>query len=126
MIRLVLLLSVSTGAVIYIDRYTLDVNRKVGNWSTSFIHNENRNAIVNVTIGINKPLTKLLIYAKINMAENEHDREFKREFLRTVFDFEKISTGSRLNFIIAAFVENLKKFMDFQLRFPFQPVSGLY
>lgn len=127
MIRIAFILSLVPtcvlGAVIYIDRFTLDCNKQLGNWSTEFTHNENRNAIVNVTIRITKPLTKMLVYFKVNMAENDQDREFKREFLRTVFNGEKTAIGAKKNFLVAAFVENLKRFMQFEVRFPFQPVS---
>lgn len=126
MIRLVSILSLFTGAlsaVIYIDRFSLDSNGKVSNFSTSFTHNEKRNAVVNLTIQFSKPLTKLLVYVKVNLAENEHDREYKRQFLRTFFDVEKTFKGAQQNFIMAAFVENLKKFKDFEVRFPLEPVS---
>lgn len=126
MIRTVFFLSVLSsvlGAVIFIDRFTLDCNKQFNNWSTSFTHNENKNAVVNLTIDFYKPLAKLMIYVKVNMALNEKDRECKWEFLRTVFNAEKVSAGMQRNFLVGAFVENLKKFMDFEFRFPLQPVS---
>lgn len=127
MIRLAILLSISTyvlSGVIFIDRFTLDWNKELGNWSTEFTHNEKRNAIVNLTFHLYKPMTKILIYFKMNCAENEHDWEFKREFIRTVVDGEKVAKGGRMNFFVAALVENLKRFMDFEMRFPFRPVSA--
>lgn len=111
------------SAVIYIDRFTLDSNAKYSNWSNTFTHDKNRNAIVNLSMQISKPLAKMMIYAKINLAENEHDIEFKREFLRTVFDVENMYKGSRKNFLAAAFMYSLKKFLDFEVKFPFEPVS---
>lgn len=128
MIRLVILLltlNIVFSSVIYIDRSTVDSNTKYSNWSTAFTHDENQNAIVNVTMQISKPLAKLLVYVKVGLAENEHDRECKREFLRTVFDVEKVCTSSRMNFLVAAFLENLKRFFDFEMIFPLVPVSGV-
>lgn len=129
MIRLAILLSVpifTLSAVISINRYTLDWNQQIGNWSTEFTHNEIRNAVVNLTINIYKPLAKLLIYVKVNLAENEHDREFRREFLRTVVDVQKAYKGAQMNFLVAAFVKNLIRFMQFEIQFPLQPVSKLF
>lgn len=125
MARLVFFLCAIPGAlsaVIYIDRFTLDCNQKIGNWSTAFTHDERRNAIVNVTIEIFKPMSKMLVYARINLAENEHDRNYKRDFLRTVFDIKKTLKGSQ-NFLVSAFMANLRTFMDFEVQFPLQPVS---
>lgn len=126
MIRLVFLFSVllsAQSAVIYIDHHTLDWNRQLCNWSTSYTHNEKRNAIVNLTMQIPAPLTKFLVYLKVNLSQNKDDRSFKMEFMRTVFDGEKVASGAKKNFLVAAFVENPKKFMDFEIKFPLQPVS---
>lgn len=126
MFRLVYLsfvLPIALGAVIYIDRFTLDSNKKASNFSVSYTHNKNRNAIVNLTIEILKPLTKLMIYVKVNLAENEHDREYRWEFLRTVVDVDKLFKGAQMNPLVAAYMENMKQFLNFEIQFPFQPVS---
>lgn len=67
----------------------------------------------------------MLVYVKINVEENKDDRDYKKEFLRTVVDVEKLSKGGQLNFLVAGYMENVKKFLDFEIRFPFQPV-GVY
>lgn len=125
MIRLVILLTTVNCVLstsVYIDRSTLDWNKQFGNWSTTFTHDAKRNCIVNLTFDLYKPVLKFLLYVKVNLAEHEHDREYKREFLRTVFDFEKALNESQKNFIVLAFMKNVKKFTDFDLRFPLQPV----
>lgn len=126
MTRLVFLLVFSTSvlsAVIYIDRVTRDSNKKVANFSVTFAHNDKRNAIVNLTIEIYKPLIKMMVYVKINVPENKDDRECKRQFLRTVVDVEKLSNGVQQNFLVAGYMENVKRFLDFEIQFPFRPVG---
>lgn len=126
MIRLVILLSVISSissAVINIDRYTLDCNKQFNNWSTTYTHNERRNAVVNLTIDLSQPLTRMLVYVKVNLAQNEHDHEYKWEFLRTAFSVDKMYKEPSKNFLVAAFIENLKKFMQFEAKFPLKPVS---
>lgn len=126
MIRLAILLFVTTNvlsAVIYIDRFTVDSNRKVCNWSTSYTYDEKRNSIVNLSVQISKPLARVLIYARVNLAENEHDREYRREFIRTVVDAEKAYKGAQQNFLVSSYMKNMKRYMDFEVEFPLQPVS---
>lgn len=126
MMRLLLILFLCSNvlsAVIYIDRYTLDWNKKFGNWSTEFTHNEKRNAVVNLTFEMYKTMTKQLVYVKVNLAENEHDRECKRELVRTVVDPEKAFKGAQKNFFVAGFMANLNRFMDFDVIYPYQPVN---
>lgn len=126
MIRLVILLFIlasALSAVIYVNRFTVESNKKVCNISTSFTHDEKRNSIINLTIQINKTLIKCLIYAKVNLAENDDDRECKREFIRTVVDAEKAYKGAQMNFLIASYMANMKRYMDFDVDFPLQPVG---
>lgn len=124
MIRHVIFLFFLTSvlsAIICFDRVTVESNKKFSNFSISLSQNEKRSAIVNVTIDLYKPLKKMLVYVKIS--ENKHDHQFKREFRRTVVDVEKLSKGRQLNFLVAAYMENVQKFLDFELRFPLQPVG---
>lgn len=129
MIRLVILLNFlhcALSAVVYIDRSSLDFNKNVGNWSTEFTHNEKHNCIVNLTMNSYKRILKMLVYMRVNFAENEDDHEFKRQFLRTVFDAEKGLKEAQKNFIVLSFMKNFKKYADFDFNFPFHPVSFEY
>lgn len=83
-----------TSAVIYIDRSTLDFNKKIANLTTTYTHNEKGNSITNLTILTFKTITKMLLYVHVKLAEDENDREFKRSLLRTVVDVEKLNRGA--------------------------------
>lgn len=126
MIRLLILLSISSyvlSVIISIDRYTLDFNKQFTNWSTSFTHNEHRNAVVNLTLETYQPMTKLLIYVKCNLAQNKNDQEFKWQFFKTIYNAEKVANEAQTNFLVGAFVQNVRKFTDFKLQFPLKAVS---
>lgn len=114
-----------TQTAIFIERSSLDFDENIGNMSTTFYHNERQNSITNLTIVMYKPITKVLIYVTLRFAENENDRDYKREFLRTVFDVEKWYKGAQINFLIKAFMENLRRFMDFEIKLPFKPVDHM-
>lgn len=124
MIRLAILLTIMS-ALIYIDRFALDSNIEVSSFLTEFALDEKCNAIVNLTMHLNKTLTKALLYVKVNLAENEHDRDCKRKLVRTVFNTEKLYDVSQMNPFAVGSIENLRRFLDFDIRFPLQPV-GVY
>lgn len=107
----------------YIDHSTLDFNKQIGNATVNYFHNDKGNSITNVTIISFKTVTKILMYLKVKLAEDENDWECKREFVRTVVDVEKAVKGAQANFLIAAFMENLQRFTDFEVKLPFQPVN---
>lgn len=122
--RLVILVSFSfASAIMYIDHSTLDFNKQIGNATINYSHNDKGNSITNVTIVSFKTVTKILMYLKVKLAEDENDWECKREFVRTVVDVEKAVKGAQANFLIAAFMENLQRFTDFEVKLPFQPVN---
>lgn len=119
-----LFVAVSCGKI-FIDRYTLEFDRKLGNWSTSFI-NVNNVSCTNLTIQPFQTITKFVAYVKVNLAENENDREYKREFVRTVVDVAKATAGEQMNFLVKGFFENLKPYMDFKFQMPMPPVSASF
>lgn len=126
MFRLLLLSCVSiilTSAAIFIDRSTLDFNKEIGNLTTTYYHNEKGNSITNLTMRTFKTIHKMLAYVKVKLAEDENDRECRREFLRTIVDVEKLNKGAQANFLVKAYMENIRRFMDFDIKLPLQPVS---
>lgn len=79
---------------------------------------------INVNIDSFFEVTKILIYLKIRTPENENDREFKRELIRTVVDVEKVIKGVFGNPVIQAITKDLLKSINFPLKFPFPPVRN--
>lgn len=53
--------------------------------------------MVNVTNVNHVTMTKLLAYVSVCVPENRHDREYKRELVRTVADVEKVFEGLQSN-----------------------------
>lgn len=111
------------NAVIYIERHELDFNRKYGNWTVSYFHDESHNAVVNLTMKVFSTITKLLLYFEVKMAEDRNDNEYRRQFIKTVIDVEKCFKGMQSSIFLKAYVEELNRYMNFNLTFPLAPVS---
>lgn len=115
-----------SDASLYIENVAIEANPTIGNISISFVHDKNGNAIANVTMQSFVTITKLLVYFKITIAEGQKASGFQREVVNIVADVEKIFKGSQVNIIVRAFVDQIKKFMDFKVKFPMPPVRKLF
>lgn len=118
------LLPVFGNCVVYIDRVKSDFNSKIGNLSVAYKHNNKGDCVVNLTLESYVYVTKFLLYGSIRLPESKIDREYRVEIIRTVVDVEKLSKGLQSNLMIRGYVDNVMKFMDFKIEFPFKPVSS--
>lgn len=109
--------------IIYIDRHTLDFDEKLVNMTMTYFPDQKRNSVVNLTIETIKTITKILIYVTLKVPENQNDREYRREVIRTVIDFGKFIENSQSNPVLRAFLDALKKGTQFKISYPMLPVS---
>lgn len=109
----------------YLDHAIVEPNLPYANMSLAYTHNARGSAIMNFTFEFNVTVLKMLLYIKISVPENEHDSHYKKELLRTVIDVEKIFKESEATFMVKAVINNIRRFMDFKVKFPLLPVRPL-
>lgn len=112
----------ASESLVYIENVAIDFNPSIANASVSFVHDENGNSITNLTMQSFVIVTKMLVYFKVTMDEGQKASGFKRELVNIVVDVEKLFKGSQVNPIVRGFIDALKKFMDFEAKFPAPPV----
>lgn len=108
------------NCVIYIDRVSTETYQKYANVTIAFKHDKAGNYVVNTTITTLMKILKLRVYLKLVAKE---DQEYRQELLRTVIDVAKLANDLQRNIILGNFMKDLKKAMDFELKFPLMPVS---
>lgn len=106
----------------YVDHVIVEPNLKYANMTLAYTHNERGSAIMNFTFEFKVTVLKMLLYMKITIPENENDHHFKKELLRTVIDVEKIFKETEATFMVKAVINNIRRFMDFKVKFPLLPV----
>lgn len=111
------------SGITYIDNVIVEPNLKYANMSIAYTHNERGSSVSNLTFQSKVTISKILLYATVRIAEDQSDSKYKREFIKTVLDLEKVFKGAQNNFVVKAYVDNLKKFMNFKVKFPMRPVS---
>lgn len=109
-------------SIIYIDRFSLEFNEQISNWTITFVSFEKASSLTNVTFKPFKTVTKLLTYLTIKVAEDSNDREYRRVFVRTVFDCGKLFDGSSGNPILRTIIDDLQKSLSDRIVFPMEPV----
>lgn len=77
------------------------------------------NVRVNYTADI---IDKLLMYLKISIQGSNKDMSYRKEFVRTVIDVEKLFQGGIGHFIGQSLSMGLAEAADFELKFPFKRV----
>lgn len=112
-----------SSCITYIDRVESDCNPKFGNLSIKYTHNAEGHSVTNATVVNFVTVTKLLVYVSLLIPENKYDREYRREVLKTVVDAEKVLRGLQSNPITKGFIDNILKYIDFEVKFPAGPVS---
>lgn len=112
-------------AVLHIDKVVHINNKLYNNINSSYYHDEKENVHVDYAIQTKAVASKMLVYVKVNLAENKDDRKFSREFLRTVIDFDKLIKGLYGNPLISNFMKNFMTQVDsLNLKSPL-PIVGM-
>jgi hypothetical protein len=79
----------------------------------------------NVTVENLAVITKMLNYFKIKIPENENDKSYQKEFLKTVIDAEKALNGVQSNILVSNLVHSFLKSGEQEIKFPIAKVSAI-
>lgn len=111
----------------YVEEHKYDFNPEVVKKLELVIFSDKTQSFAgNYTLEIIKTINKFKIYLSLNRPENENDREFRKEAIRTVIDSDKFFNGVYANpFVKFLFVPTLFPSAQFELKMPFKPVSLL-
>lgn len=115
-------LVVTSSGLLYIER-CLTKSTKIAIWTAGYTHDAEGNSIANTTVKTLVFLKKAQLYITIKAAENDDDKEYKMTIIRTVADVEKTFKNLQSNRVMRAFMADLIKSMDFEVKFPLPPVS---
>lgn len=116
-------LQIVVTGIFHIDHAIIDHNKKYNNLTLNYWHDDTGNAVVNVALKTFYVTTKVLVYIKVNIAEDAHDDMFKKELLRTQIDYQKLYDGIYGNVLIRGFMESIIHDIKRQnLTIPIKPV----
>lgn len=123
-VHLLVLLISSASCFLYMNRTTIQTSSTIPNVTIDFFHDASGQCILNLSFTTYVAITKMRVYFKVNLAEDQFDREYKRNIVSTVFEVEKVFKGEQSNLVIKVFFTAIRKSMVFECKMPLQPVSN--
>lgn len=114
----------SGDCLLYIDRAEVESNPAVASMIINYTHDAKGNSVTNGTFTTFVTITKSLLYFKIKLAQDENDKEYKRQLISSVVDVDKVLRGFQSNPLISKFFAAFKRGMDLNFQHPLAPVSS--
>jgi hypothetical protein len=90
----------------------------------SMITDEIHSSSCNMSFETLNVIVKLLVYVKIRIPENENDKNFRKEVVRTVVNVEKAMKGAHHSFFVGKIVETFANSCDREIKFPLKKVRN--
>lgn len=115
------ILNIANG-VIVIHSVEVNENKSLANIKVNFFNDNVHDTVLNIVIENFVILNNIWVYMKIDLSQNRNDH-FNVNFVNTVFDLGKLFRGAFANPMIKIVTDSLLKNTNFELKFPFRPVS---
>jgi Protein of unknown function (DUF1091) len=99
------------------------VNPNYANFTNSIQKLDSGDTLVNITYYYAVDIVKLITQFEFNVQKDKNDRSYERQLIKTTTNFCKMSQGVMGDFIAKMIMEDIHKFIDFNLTCPFNKVS---
>lgn len=119
---LVIFVSPNTNGFLHLNRTAVDFDPALTNVSADYTHDATANCVLNVTFLTFVTITNMRIYFKMNLAEDQFDRDFKKVLVSSVVEVEKVFKGKQSNIFINAIFGEIRRSMTFEYKLPLPPV----
>lgn len=110
--------------LLYIDRVEFESNPALENSTLTFFHDAKGNSVTTATFTTFVTITKMLLYIKMKVAEDENDKDYKRQLVSSVLEIDKVLKGLQSNIFISHFFRDVQNSMDFKFQIPLPPVRS--
>lgn len=94
----------------------------MANNTVSVFNDHVNDTLISSSIELKLAVEKYIIIMKFNVPEDDIDREYRREFLKTTIDVEKAMDGKFGGFLVKTLMVNLLRSLDFKPKFPIPAV----
>lgn len=108
--------------MVFVDQLIILHNEQLSKHVANFIVNSENEFVINVTTQYYVDVLKVWLTIKIDLPEDENDKNYRREYFKTSIDCEKLAKGIHGNYMIKGLAEQYLKHIDFELKFPMKKV----
>lgn len=113
---------VAADGTIIIHRTEIIQNNSVANIKLEYFNDNVHDTVINVIIENFVILNNIWIYIKIDISKNKND-QFDLNLVKAIMDLGNLFRGATANPIIKTVTDRMLKNTNFELKFPFRPVS---
>lgn len=109
---------------LYVEETIIDYNPEIAKNPELVVFSDKTQPYAgNYSFEFIKTVKSFKIYLSLNIPENENDREFRKELLKTVINGDKIFNGVFANPVVKYIVKTIFPSAQFEIKLPFKPVS---
>lgn len=101
------------------------MNRSIVEAKFELFNAKHQDSIVNCRFQTFKVVTACSMYITVGVSLNMKKPDYSMEFVKTVFDVKKMVQGVYANPIVKAAFVNILKSIDFEIKFPLNPVRKI-
>jgi Protein of unknown function (DUF1091) len=103
-----------------------NVNPNYANFTQKIQKFDSGDTLVNITYYYAVNVVKLLIQFEFNVQKDKNDRSYERQLIKSTVNVCRMSQGVMGDFIAKMIMEDIHKFVDFNLTCPFNKVSLIF
>lgn len=116
-------LALHANGFLNVNRVDVNYNPAIVNLTVEYETDANGQSFINATFITFVEITKVKMYLKLNIAEDQNDKDYKKVIASSVFDLEKVFKGMQSNVFINTIFSAIRNSMAFEYKIPIAPVS---
>jgi hypothetical protein len=99
-----------------------NVNDGYANFTYNLVKSDSGDSSMNITYYYGADIVKELIQFEIFVQKDQNDRNYERQLIKTTINVCKMADGILGDFVARMIMDDLHKFIDFDLKCPFRRV----
>lgn len=111
--------------ILYIDELQVETNKSLAEATVNFYNAPLKDTVLSGTIYSYQTWSGCTLYVTVSIQINPYDTDYRYTLVKTTVDLKRLLTGVLANPLIKSVTENLLSALDFEIKFPFKPVSNL-
>lgn len=112
----------SKRSIVIIDHINVNCNHEFINLTFKVFNDGINSSVIGVTVDLFADVARTMMKLKVNIPQDENDKNYGREVLHTSIDLAKLFNGVQAKFLAKIMMEILLCAIDFELKFPFKRV----
>lgn len=112
----------TVNAKITFENFVSTSDPEIANFSSVITKNSNGDSVMNITIDFAYEVSKAMIYFTFSIQKDKNDKNFEKVLLKSNVNACRMISGIIGDFLTKIIMEDLMKFVDFQLKCPFPKV----